>query len=200
MVGKILKVLDKLNLNSNTLIIFTSDNGSDWRPSDMEEFGHKANYIYKGRKADIYEAGHRIPFIARWEGVIPAGHKSDEIMCTTDLLATLAGMLDKTLPESGAEDSYNLWPAFTGKVNSPIRDVTVHHSLDGYFSIRKGKWKYTPHLGSGGFSVPKLVIPEEGQAPGTLYDLENDPREQNNLYKNYPEVVDELKLILEKYM
>ncbi|NEW83987.1 MAG: sulfatase-like hydrolase/transferase [Mariniphaga sp.] len=200
MIGKVLNMVETSGIEENTLIIVTSDNGSDWRPTDIEETGHHANYIYKGRKADIYEAGHRIPFIARWKGVIPAGIKSDEVMCTTDLMATLAGMLKLQLSKNAGEDSYNLWPVFIGKVaSSPIREATVHHSLDGFFSIRKGKWKFTPHLGSGGFSVPKLVVPNKGDATGTLYDIENDPQEKNNLYKENQAVVTELSQLLERY-
>lgn len=200
MIGKVLKTVKEKGIEENTLIIVTSDNGSDWRPTDIEQWNHRANYIYKGRKADIYEAGHRVPFIARWTGVIPAGLQSNQTMCTTDLMATLSGMLNRPLPDGSAEDSYNLWPAFTGKsVLSPIREATVHHSLDGFFSIRKGKWKYTSKLGSGGFTDPKIITPKDGEAPSTLYDIEKDPREQHNLYFEYPEVVKELSELLEKY-
>jgi arylsulfatase A-like enzyme len=200
MVGKILSMVKNSNIEENTLIIVTSDNGSDWRPDDIEETGHHANYIYKGRKADIYEAGHRIPFIATWKGVIPTGIKSDEVMCLTDLMATLAGMLQQPLVDNAGEDSYNLWPNFIGKeASTPVREAIVHHSLDGFFSIRKGKWKLTPHLGSGGFSIPKLIVPKPGEVTGTLFDIENDPQEKNNLYQLHPEVVQQLSQLLERY-
>jgi arylsulfatase A-like enzyme len=198
MIGRILKVIDDLKMERNTLIIVTSDNGSDWRPTDIAEYNHQANYVYRGRKADIYEAGHRIPFIAKWPGVIPAGSYSDQIMCTTDLIATLAGLLNQPIPND-AEDSYNLWPAFIGKcTNTPIRNEIIHHSLFGFFSIRKGKWKFTPHLGSGGFTHPKLIVPPKGQTSETLYDIEADPEEQKNHWSKYPEVVKELNFLLEK--
>ena len=93
MIGKVMETVNRLGIDENTLIIVTSDNGADWRPSDIEEHKHQPNHIYKGRKADIYEAGHRVPFIACWKGVIPEGHRSDEVMCTTDLLGTMAGLL-----------------------------------------------------------------------------------------------------------
>jgi arylsulfatase A-like enzyme len=199
MVGKIVKQVEDAGIDENTIIIVTSDNGSDWRPSDIEENGHRANYIFKGRKADIYEAGHRVPYIAKWKGVIPAGHKSDQTMCTTDLLATMAGLLNKPLADNAGEDSYNLWPAYTSVVEEPIREATIHHSLNGAFAIRKGKWKYTAYLGSWGFSEPQIIEPKEGEAPATLYDMENDIQEQNNLYFEHPEIVDELNKLLEKY-
>lgn len=199
MIGQVLKQVEKAGIEENTLIVITSDNGSDWRPEDKEQTNHQANYIFKGRKADIYEAGHRVPYIAQWKGVIPAGHKSDQVICTTDLLATMAELLDKPLAHDAGEDSYNLWSAYTEDVKSPIREATIHHSLHGAFAIRKGKWKYTAHLGSGGFSQPRTIAPSIHDAPGTLYDMEADPMEENNLYKEFPEVVKELNGLLEQY-
>lgn len=200
MIGRVLRAVEQNKMAENTIIIITSDNGSDWRPDDIEEFVHRANYIFKGRKADIYEAGHRIPFIALWKGIIPAGTISDEVMCTTDLIGTLAGILRQTLADDAGEDSYNLWPAFTAKVTSlPTREAIIYYSLNGFFSIRKGKWKFTPHLGSGGFSTPIQIDPKERTVPGTLYNIENDPREEFNLYKKHPEVVAELSQLLELY-
>jgi arylsulfatase A-like enzyme len=198
MIGKVLQQVKASGIEENTMIIVTSDNGSDWRPSDIEKSGHKANYIFKGRKADIYEAGHRIPYIAQWKGVIPAGHSSDQLMCTTDLLATLAGLLNQPLSNNEGEDSFNMWPAYTTFLDKQIRSSLINHSLEGYFAIRQDKWKYTPHLGSGGFSVPIIIEPEEGGVLGTLYDMENDPQEQNNLYHKYPEKVKALEELLEQ--
>lgn len=196
MIGKVLQQVKDAGIEDNTLIIVTSDNGADWRPGDKEETGHLANHIFKGRKADIYEAGHRVPYIAKWPGVIPAGHQSDQVMCTTDLLASMAGLLDKTLPEKAGEDSFDLWSAYTSSVEAPIRASIIHHSLNGFFALRSGKWKYTPHLGSGGFSEPTLIEAKVGESPGTLYDMENDPQEENNLYEKYPEVVKQLSELL----
>jgi len=200
-IGKVLEAIITAKIDDNTLVIVTSDNGSDWEESDIEETGHRANYIFKGRKADIYEAGHRVPFVVRWKGIIPAGFASQEVICTTDLLATLAGMLGESVPEGVGEDSYDMWPAFLGKISSsPIREATVHHSLHGFFSIRKGKWKLTPYLGSGGFTQPDLIIPQKGEAPGTLFDMEKDPREQINQYNQFPDVVHELSNLMQLYV
>ena len=199
MVGKVIQTIEGMNISDNTLIIMTSDNGADWRPSDIEKYGHRANYIFKGRKADIYEGGHRIPYIARWDGVIKEGTTSDETMCSTDLMATVAGMINQPLPEGDGEDSFNFWPVFIGQsFSSPIRNATIHHSLDGFFAIRKGNWKFTPHRGSGGFTEPALIIPAEDEAPGTLYNLEEDPQERFNLYKENPDIVSELSELLEQ--
>ncbi|MCG9792298.1 sulfatase-like hydrolase/transferase [Flavobacterium algicola] len=198
-VGAVVEALEKAGKLENTLIIVTSDNGSNWKPEDKKAYAHRANYIFKGQKADIYEGGHRVPYIAQWKGVIPAGTQSNEIMCTTDLYATVAGVLHKPITKNEGPDSYNLWSAYTSNVKTPIREAIVHHSYDGMFSIRKGNWKFTPQLGSGGFTKPKTLEAKNGEAPGTLYDMAKDPQEENNLYKQHPEVVKELTQLLEKY-
>jgi arylsulfatase A-like enzyme len=198
-VGAVVTALEKSGQLENTLIIVTSDNGANWTERDQKKYPHRANYIYKGRKADIYDGGHRVPYIAKWPGVIPAGLESNQLICTTDLFATLAGVLHQPKVEKGAEDSYNVWPAYTSNFKKPIREAVVHHSFYGMFSIRKGKWKYTPELGSGGFTKPVNIKAKSNEAPGTLYDMVNDPQEKNNLYKKYPEVVKELGDLLETY-
>ena len=198
-VGAVVTALKETNQLENTLIIVTSDNGANWMEADIDKYAHRANYIYKGRKSDIFEGGHRVPFLAQWPGVIPAGLTSNQLMCSTDLFATLANVLNQPEIENGAEDSFNLWPAFTSKVNQPIREAVVHHSIYGMFSIRKDRWKYTPELGSGGFTKPTNVEPKSNEPTGTLYDIINDPEEKNNLFSKYPKIVEELAQLLETY-
>ena len=197
-VGAILEALDELNLKDQTLLIVSSDNGAHWTPEDKVEFAHRANHIYRGQKADIYEGGHRVPYIARWPGRISPGSKSDQTMCSTDLLATVSGIVGKPLPQGSGEDSYNMLAAYSAKkLEKPIREYTIHHSLNGHFAIRKGNWKFTPHLGSGGFTQPNNDDPKEAGKKGTLYDLQNDPQETTNLYNEQPEIVSELTAILD---
>ena len=195
-VGQVMKALEESGQAGNTLIIVTSDNGSNWTIKDMEQYEHRANYIYKGQKADIYEGGHRIPFIVRWPEKIRPGSVSDQVICTTDLLATVSGIIGKELPKGAGEDSYDIFPAFTEKAQEQIRDYTVHHSLNGFFAIRKGDWKLTTSLGSGGFTQPTKIGPEEGRPIGTLYNLRDDQRETNNIYDENPEIVRELLAVL----
>jgi arylsulfatase A-like enzyme len=200
MIGKILAALEKNNMTENTLVIVTSDNGSDWTPQDIESTGHYANSNLRGRKADIFEAGHRIPFIAKWPGKIKAGTFSNQIMCTTDLFATVAQIINKPLPVDVAEDSESMLSAFMGESNTPIREAIIHHSFGGYFAIRKGDWKLTTELGSGGFTAPRRVIPEKAEAPMTLYNIATDATESKNLYFEKPEIVKELQNLLNKYL
>lgn len=196
-VGEVVKALREAGKIENTLIIVTSDNGAHWTPEDKEEYVHRANYIFRGQKADIYEGGHHVPYIAYWPEKIKPGTSSNQVICTTDLLATVAAIIDKPLPENAGEDSYNMLPAYLDSyLDKSIRDYTIHHSLLGYFSIRKGKWKLTPHLGSGGFSEPKDFDKKEVGKEGTLYDLVHDPEETINLYNEKPKIVNELLTLL----
>lgn len=197
--GRVLRVLDETKLASNTLVIFTSDNGADWKPQDKERFAHRANAHLRGMKADIWDAGHRIPFVVRWPGQVRAGSVSNELGCLTDLLATAAEITGARLPSNAGEDSYSLLPAFKQMNKQPIREAIVHHSSEGMFAIRQGDWKLALGLGSGGFSEPKSVVAKDREPPGQLYNLKSDPSETNNVYAKHPDVVARLMVLLRKY-
>jgi len=206
-VGQVVESLDKNNLAENTLIILTSDNGSPARTkvkrdpySMMEVYGHYPNGKLRGIKADSWDGGHREPFIARWPGRIPKGATSDELICLTDLMATCAAIVGTELPENAGEDSYDILPALLGKkLDKPIREAIVHHSLSGMFSIRQGNWKLILGRGSGGFTRPKTIKPKPGEPKGQLYNLLQDPAEANNLWAKQKDIVDRLTNLLEKY-
>ncbi len=206
-VGQVVKALQRNGLTGNTLIIVTSDNGSPGRTkikrdpySIIEVYGHYPNGDLRGIKADAWDGGHREPFIARWPGKIPAGTTNDEIICLTDLMATCAAIVGATLPSNAAEDSFNILPALSGqKLNKPIREAIVHHTLSGMFAIRQGKWKLILGLGSGGFTKPQKIKPKPGEPAGQLYNLEADPKEANNIWLQHPEIVSRLTELLNKY-
>ncbi len=199
MLGRVLKALDDTGHAQNTLLSFTSDNGADWKIEDAARYAHRANADWRGEKADIWEGGHRIPFIARWPGHIRAGAVSKELGSLGDLMATTAALLNKPLPHDAAEDSFNLLPVLLEKNEKPVREDIILHSIDGIFSLRVGNWKLEEGLGSGGFSAPRIVEPGEGGPKGQLYDLDADPAEQHNLYQVRPDVVDRLSSQLERY-
>jgi len=195
-VGRLLQCLDSLGLSSNTLIIFTSDNGADWKDKDKIAYPlHQANYVFRGEKSDLWEGGHHIPFIAKWPNYIKAGEHTNETICLTDFMATLASLTNQKLPAKAGPDSYDFLTLLKGK-NAATRESIIHHSIDGMFAIRKGKWKFIDGSGSGGWSM-KMGNP--GDPAGQLYDLDNDISETKNLYDQYPEIVKELKALLEKY-
>lgn len=197
--GRVMRALDNAGLSGNTLLIFTSDNGAHWTPQDKARFAHRANANWRGMKADIWDAGHRIPFLARWPGKIGPGSTSDELGCLTDFMATVAEVVNVKLPNDAAEDSYSLLPALLGKKGKPIREAIVHHSSEGMFSIRQGEWKLELGLGSGGFSEPRRVEPRPGGPAGQLYNIAADPTESDNVYQKHPEIVARLTALLEKY-
>jgi arylsulfatase A len=199
MVGRVLKALDDAGLRESTIVILTSDNGADWKPGDIERYPHRANADWKGEKADVWEAGHRIPFIARWPRHVPTGTVCNETGSLTDFMSTMAALLHRELPDNAGEDSFNLLPMLLKKPHSPIRDTIVDHSIDGMFTIREGDWKLELGLGSGGFSEPRKVEDAANGVKGQLYNLKTDPREQWNVYAQHPEIVARLTKLLEGY-
>jgi len=202
-VGRVLDALDKNGLVENTLVIFTSDNGCS--PSanfpQLLAKGHNPSYHFRGYKADIFDGGHRIPFMARWPGRIKPGTSSDQIICLSDLFATCAEILGATLPENAAEDSVSILPALESRAKAPLREAIVHHSINGSFAIRQGKWKLELCPGSGGWSDPKPGSPAaKALPPVQLYDLSQDIGERKNLEAEHPDVVARLRKLLQKYV
>ena len=195
-VGQVLKTLDERGLAENTMIVMTSDNGSHWPGSDTTKWNHAANMHYRGQKADIWDAGHRVPFLVRWPGRVAKQSTSDKTICLTDFMATAAEVTGASLPDSAGEDSFSILPELTGSKGAKAskRPPVVHHSLGGTFAIRQDNWKLVvDNLGSGGFSSPKFVKPKAGQLGGQLYDLSSDPSEKNNLYEQNAQIADDLR-------
>lgn len=203
--GQLTATIKQAGIENNTIVIFTSDNGCSPEANFniLKEKGHNPSYIYRGHKADIFEGGHRVPFIVKWPKTINKGTVSNETICTTDFMATCADIVNYKLQDNEAEDSYSLLPLFNKKDNSkPFREATIHHSINGSFAIRKGKWKLIMCPGSGGWSFPrpnnKKVI--DSLSKYQLYNLENDPGETNNLITTHNEKFSELKSLLVKYI
>jgi arylsulfatase A-like enzyme len=198
-VGRILAAIDRSGQRDNTLVIITSDNGCHCEPIRLwEDYGHKGNYIYRGQKSDAWDGGHRIPFIVRWPDRVAAGLSCSQAICLTDLMATSAAMNDVQLPADAGEDSVNILPYLKGEQVVRLREGVVHHSLDGKFALRKGSWKLVECKGSGGWTLPEEKVQVDAP-PLQLYNMDNDPEEQHNLYREHPELVKELQAILDRY-
>lgn len=193
--GEMARALDRLGAAEDTLLIFTSDNGP--HPGTN---GHKSAGSWRGLKSQIWEGGHRIPFVARWPKRIKSGIVSDEPICLVDLLATFAALTDAGLPDDAGPDSYDISPALLGRKGPhPIREALVSHSENGTFAIRQGPWKLIlDNKTSGGWMVPAGRPPQAG-TPGQLYNLAADPFEQDDLWEKRPEIVARLTALLEKY-
>ncbi len=201
-VGEIMKSLERNGFANDTLIIVTSDNGPEVTTVLFMrgDHGHDGARPWRGVKRDNWEGGHRVPFIARWPGRIPAGSTTDQTICLTDMLATCAAVVDAKLPVKSAEDSFNILPVLLGKQGkTPVREYTLHQTISLALAIRSGPWVYLDHKGSGGNDYSKgplkaFALPElSPNAPGQLYNLETDPGQLTNLYHKQPEIVSRLK-------
>ncbi|MBU2950875.1 arylsulfatase [Tamlana agarivorans] len=202
-VNQVREALKKQGISENTLLVFTSDNGCSPKADfkTLETFGHDPSNPLRGHKADIYEGGHRVPFIVEWPAKGLKNKTSDKVICTTDFFATCAEIAGYNMPDSEGEDSYSMLPLISGESNNAIREYTVHHSIDGRFAIRQGDWKLAFCPGSGGWSAPrprdiiknKLVLP-----PLQLFNLKDDIGETKNVIDENPEVAVQLKAALKK--
>lgn len=198
-VGQVLQALKDNGLEENTLVIFSSDNGAESNyVYQRDTYNHFSSMNFKGGKRDIYEGGHRVPFLMRWPKVITPGSKVNVPVSQVDYLATIADILGTDFPDNAGEDSYSLYPLISSEDRDGYNSerAVIHHSFTGHMAIRQGKWKLNMLRGSGGSLAPKLLIPQDGEAKYELYDMENDPEENTNLYFEYPEVVKALELEL----
>ena len=205
-IGQIIKALEEEGVIDNTLVIISSDNGPmHWDGTNMRggsnsifQYGHNPSYPLRGKKSDIWEAGHRVPYIAYWRSKIPANTVNNELKSQIDFMATVAAILDVELPEGAGEDSYNMLPVLKAQNTAPIRDLLVNHSGRGMFALRQNSWKLILAGGSGGFTNPATneAAQELGLPPIQLYNLEDDLGETNNLQAIYPEKVEEMTNIL----
>ena len=195
-IGQIVVALDAAGLSENTMVIVTSDNGCSRKQAKADELkkrGHYPSAQFRGYKSDLWDGGHRVPFIVRWPARVAAGSTSDQLICLTDLLATCAELSGATVPETAGEDSVSFAAALQGTPIQSTRQGVIHHSINGHFSYRQGKWKLLLSKGSGGWSNGKT----SGETAGQLYDMETDPGETTNLYTSEPEVVSTLLAQLE---
>jgi arylsulfatase A-like enzyme len=196
-VGRVLDALEKNGIANNTLVFFTSDNGcsaSVAKAGRLEkEFGHYPSANLKGYKSDIWEGGHRIPFMVRWPGKIEVNSKNDKLICQTNLMATCAEITGLDLDENAGVDSYSILPMLKNKKAKTDYNLVVHHSINGKFSIRNKKWKLELTPGSGGWSSPRdNAAIKKGLPNIQLYNMIKDKEETTNVYKKHPRIVKRL--------
>ena len=193
-VGDVLGALERHGMTKNTIVVFTSDNGCSPEANyeELAQRGHNPSAHFRGQKADIYEGGHRVPCVVRWPERIRAGSSTPRIACLTDWFATFADIVGAPLPDNVGEDSVSLRATLEGR-NAPARPPVVHHSINGTFAIRDGRWKLVFGPGSGGWSAPRPNWDDQRDLPLVqLFDLERDPAEATNLQARHPEIVSQL--------
>ena len=215
-VGEVLRTLDRLQLADNTLVIFTSDNGAICSRSYA---ALKCNGDLLGQKTDVWEGGHRVPFVVRWPGVVKPGTRSDAIICGNDLLATSAEIVGHVLKDDEGPDSISAMPAFKGaSAKEHSRQEAVFGGSFG-LAVRQGDWLLIPKQGSGGLTTKEadkhwwLDLKELGlknsdyddagklkpNAPaGQLYNMRTDPNQRMNAYNEHPDIVKRLNALLQR--
>jgi len=194
--GQIMQLVDSLEIHSNTIMILTSDNGSHWRPEDIAKYDHRANAQFRGMKSDVWEGGHRVPFLVRWPGTVPERSSSSRMICHNDLMATMAELTGQPLDWNAGEDSFSYLSALTReKSDWAERHTMINQAVSTTLAIRKDNWKLILDISSGGWSRNEIT---EGP-PMQLYNLDEDIGEQHNLYLDMPDKVAELENLFHIY-
>lgn len=204
--GRLLDALKEKGIDDNTLVLFNTDNGPEtvhavWMREDHQ---HDPSGGFRGVKRDGWEGGHRVPFMARWPGRIPAGQVTAQLANTTDLFATLASVVGVDLPDDVAVDSFDLLPVMIGQQadEEPVRPHLLTQSFRSEFQLRQGDWKFLDHKGSGGNGYDKGIMKPYAlaeiapEASGQLYNLATDPGETTNLFFAEAEKRKELQALL----
>ncbi|MEM9365272.1 MAG: arylsulfatase [Planctomycetota bacterium] len=192
--GQLLGSLKEAGIDDNTLVFFTSDNGCSPQANFdvLSQHDHDPSAGYRGHKADVYEGGHRVPFLVRWPNGIKPSQTTQAVTCLTDFYATMRELTGQAEEAMGGEDSFSLKPVFEGLASSG-RTTLVSHSIGGSFSIREGDWKLCLSAGSGGWSAPREPDAKKQGLPSMqLFDLKKDRAEQRNLIAENPAKVREL--------
>ena len=201
-IGLLLSDLDRLGLAQRTLVIVTSDNGPESSPHDYSQpaygvpedtddrirtverskrFGHDSAGGWRGHKYQAYEGGHRMPFLVRWPGVVPAGTVNDRLICQTDLLATCAALAGAPRPTRGADDSFDVSPLLRDAQAPAVRRGGIFASGNAEpRCIRRDRWT--------------LITGKTTE----LYDLAADPAQQTDLAAKQPKMVAELRAWAER--
>lgn len=182
--GRVMDAIDASGEKDQTLVLFTSDNGC--APyigvRELETQGHFPSGPLRGYKSDVWEGGHRVPFLVRWPNVVAGGATCERLVHQADVMATCAELVGVELPPNAGEDSISFLPVLRGS-DRPTRDESVNQSIHGLLALRRGPWKLIFGPGSGGWS-------KGDDAPlGQLYHLEQDLGETKNLYAERPRVV-----------
>jgi arylsulfatase A len=200
--GKILAALDAQGFRENTIVIFTADNGAErYAYERIRNFQHRSSGPLRGLKRDLWEGGHRMPFLVRWPGVVAAGEVSAAMTSQIDLMATLAAATGYKLPAGAAEDSHNLLAVWKERAPSPRRTL-VHNTQPEGYAVRQDQWVLIATRTGEVTRAPPWFDEENGYAkhnqPGELYDLSKDLGQRNNLYAQQPAKVAELTALLKQ--
>lgn len=209
-VGQVLQAIEESGTADNTLVIYTSDNGSFMyrcdttdQPDHVDDESiqafradrHTANGPFRGTKADVWEAGHHVPFLVRWPSVINPGSTCSDTICITDIFATCAEVIAADLPPDAAVDSFSFLPQLKGQQPATARPPVINHSANGMFAIRDGRWKLVLGNGSGGREAPKGTPFKQ---PYMLFDLQTDIGERQDVISNHSRQAKQMEAAFQK--
>lgn len=194
-VGRIMNKLKEVGVYEDTIVVYTADNGcspvADF--DELEAKGHFPSYIFRGAKADIYEGGHRVPYMIQWPNGMAQNEFCDKTVCLSDFMGTIAELLGDTLGDAEAVDSISNLSLWKNPKGDEVREYTVHQSIDGSLAIRNHEFKLEMCPGSGGWTYPKKEEITEDMPKFQLYDLKNDIGETTNVIDKYPEIYEKLR-------
>ena len=193
-IGRIFLLLDSLNLDENTIVFFTSDNGA---VKDVGQF-FGSNLPFRGYKTDLYEGGIREPFIARWPGKIEAGTTSGHVSAFWDFLPTVCEIIGADIPEK--TDGISFLPALLNKPQEEHK-VMYWEYFDYNYGWKPGSESPRNYLLSqavrmGDWKGIRNNLLKESDAPIELYNLKIDIGEKNNVADQYPEIVKEIMKLM----
>jgi arylsulfatase A len=203
--GRVLEALRETRLDSNTIVVFTADNGAErYAYARDERFDHWSSGPFRGVKRDLYEGGHHVPFLLKWPGVTEAGAVTDALVSQVDLMATLAAATGTELPADAAADSHDLLPWLTGRSAAPPRTTLVHNTNPQQYAIRDGAWLLVAGptgVASHTNGPPAAWLEKHGYHPDDdqpveLYDLETDVGQRHNVAAEHPAKVARLQALL----
>lgn len=208
--GEVLKAIDNKGFTENTLVVFTADNGPEYYAySRIQNFDHFSMGYFRGLKRDLYEGGHRVPFVIKWPGKIKAGQVSDVLIHQVDLYRTLVAVITAQSSELSAQidvtnrlDGVNQLPYLLGETSQALRTSAVQNTFADGFVMRKDEWLLIDRFSGYHTAVPDWYLEAFGypsvdkDQSGELYNLSVDPSQKEDLYEQYPEKVAELRKAL----
>lgn len=197
-VAQVTRKLEELDIEENTMIIFSSDNGAAWAREDVLRYAHQSSWGRRGMKGDAWDGGHHIPLVIKWPKKIKSGSVFNHDVSLIDFYATFAELTHQNLNKKVAEDSFSFMEVLKGNQKTKTRDHIIYLSSAGKLAIKRGDWKYIEGLGSGGHSSPTRLIPVKNGPANQLYNMKEDVLESNNLILQKPEVENDLRTFLEE--
>jgi arylsulfatase A-like enzyme len=203
-VGRVLEALRSNGFENNTIVIFTSDNGPEtYAYARIKNYNHYSMGDWRGLKRDLWEGGTRVPFIVRYPGIIKPSTVSKQLICQTDIMATIASFTGATIPAGAAEDSFDMSEAMRNEAfPETIRESVIYHTINGKYAIRQGPWVLMESTTGEVSTEPEWRKAAYGSQTVTgetvLYNLELDPEQRENLITLYCEKGRELSDLLER--